>query len=701
MTIQRRRAFRACLTAGIMLAGGLALLPAQATTAPRVVLPATGTVSGVRLLDVKGGAQELSAGPETLDRLLRAADFSAGPTVALDVARKALVQRGGPVQPDLDPTTSLSGETGEAATVAGEDAVAVAHSWTWSFPVTDLDGDGGQDLLVRTYVDGSVVTEALSGADSHRLWRMPAGLLGDSYVSPGGDVDGDGVDDFSFHGLQSAGSVDEECTDDGCESAVSYEFVQRAVVVSGATGAVLWSAEEPGSAEMSRGNRYRSRLLRSTYESWGTFRLENLFVGPDLGRTGESIPGLVTNRIDIDDRYVGSNVKTARVMTLSSSESELHSSTVAEIVDPTTGVSRVLLQSEGPHISSLSWSGQLTGDTSPDLLWVGNGETATSHRCRTIDALATDVERCTDDREPAFPLTHLVALDGSTLDEVWSTDIESPGWAWSGSDVTGDGLGDIRLIDYWTATTRLVSGADGGELWLGRGMPLDDMGDLGGGPHPDLVLVRFHGSWGDGTRTVSLQRVDGATGASLLTTEHVLDVTDANMTMLGVNRAPNAGGSLSADLVVNVASAHLEWDSAEVHNPTSTDVVEDGVTGEPISSRQRDLFGGLYGIGDVTGDGLTEGISWRYDFELVEDEWGTYLGTRHVEESIVALSTLAEHMALSTDWFFNGTIDVDGADPRELLFGRWVQFPDGGSTTELSVVNASDGSTRWTWSYSP
>src|SRR5687768_4627795 len=108
MTRQRRRVLRACLTAGLLLSGGLALLPAKATAAPRVVLPTSGPTSGVRLVDVRGGTHEVTAGPETLDRMLRAADFSAGPTVILDVARQVLVQGGGPHQPDLDPKTTIS-----------------------------------------------------------------------------------------------------------------------------------------------------------------------------------------------------------------------------------------------------------------------------------------------------------------------------------------------------------------------------------------------------------------------------------------------------------------------------------------------------------------------------------------------------------------------------------------------------------------
>lgn len=80
----------------------------------------------------------------------------------------------------------------------GNGAVVWSSAAHYAEPVGDATGDGILDALVTTFEDDDETTELVSGADGSTVWSASAGGDDDGYefvVAAGGDLDGDGADD--------------------------------------------------------------------------------------------------------------------------------------------------------------------------------------------------------------------------------------------------------------------------------------------------------------------------------------------------------------------------------------------------------------------------------------------------------------------------------------------------------------------------
>lgn len=688
----------------LALAGaGVALGPARANEAPPRLLPPDPVRGGLVLSSVRGGETKLSIGDDSLDSLIRQADWSKGSSVSLDIMRELIASEGGPRLPDLDPSTSLGpvGGGGRASDGSGSvgrvGAVAYFYGPNW---VDDIDGDGGSDLVVQTWDGTALAVSALSGRDGSEIWRSSWGDAEDLVFYPAGDVDDDGIDDFSLVRLQQSSEQAGDCpSSDGCEWSRRYDFVWDETLVSGRSGTSMWSVASAGWVESSSAWASSSGPVRSRVEDRDHSKGENVYPGLDAGEPGTSPDAVVANHVSFERDRSWSSKSLAGVTNKSEGETRVHSSTDVDILDKATGQVVRSMRSEGPHISWLGWAGQMVGDGSDDLLWSGYGEEPTSYRCRSVRVLFPVLTRCPDEPEPEQGFRRLAAVDGATLAQAWETRIDDGGWARRVADLTGDGVGDIAITyyDFGNLTSTLVSGSDGSVAWTSPGYLAHAGGEIGGVPGPDAVVINYLGDWDSDVRTVELARVEGATGASFLTTSQTVDTSGLNYTTLYTTVVSQITGSSTPDVTIAAGGAFVDSDTMAVSGERSHQRVEDGATGAVIAERDLAQMAGFGPLGDVTGDGADEGSSWHYEFSVVEDEWGPYLSTQVIQDSILDLVTFAELRPLPQDRWLIGAADLDGTAGDEVMFDRFVDGPSG-PTYELSVVDGRTGAPRWAWS---
>lgn len=561
----------------------------------------------------------------------------------------------------------------------------------------DLDGDGRADLVIETATEAQLVVEAVSGADGHRIWRRSPASLNDWLFVPGADVNRDGVGDFQVLTLSGVSTSSGTCNESRCQRGWRWDFTWTHGVVSGATGATLWSTSSPGWFEYSVVDTSHEGLVRRSWSSKATTKGENVYLGVDLGR-GPSSPGVVVNRINLDRTRTDDGRQTARVLYQEEGSTSLTSMTEAEIRDGATGELRRTMRAEGTHVSSLAWAGQLVGDGEEDLLWQARGVEPTSYSCRTVAVLMVQRERCADSRDAPVNYVRLTGIDGATLAQAWETRHDGQLWSWAGQDLTGDGVTDVRLVSFEDSSTTLISGADGTTAWTRAGYLIDRLGDLGGGPGPDAILVRFGGTWDEGF-SMDLVRIDGTTGTELVSSHHELDTHGANMTELWVENVGPVGGSTGGDVTVTTGRANVDWDAQTVRDEHTDILAEDGATASVLSERHLNQFGAVSGVGDVTGDGRSDATSWHYESVWTESDGWSYFQTRWVEDAVVELLTMTDLRPLPVDRWLSSSADLDGDGVHELIFARELDTPDG-LATEITAVNGPDGSPRWTWIYS-
>ena len=140
---------------------------------------------------------------------------------------------------DAGSLRAFSGADGSALfTVAGDDQSDRIAGYDQRVPLTDFDGDGTLDLVLRArYDDVNGVTDAssvrvLSGADGTELWRIEGDAYQDWLGGNGievADVNGDGTPDLvirsqsdDVNGLTDAGSIRVHSGADGTELLAFY-----------------------------------------------------------------------------------------------------------------------------------------------------------------------------------------------------------------------------------------------------------------------------------------------------------------------------------------------------------------------------------------------------------------------------------------------------------------------------------------------
>ena len=250
-----------------------------------------------------------------------------------------------------------------------------------------------------------------------------------------------------------------------------------------------------------------------------------------------------------------------------------------------------------------------------------------------------------------------VAIDGLTGAILWSFPVDG-GSVWGLApigDVTGDGIDDVMIGDFWTGDVYGIDASNGTEAYwrAGTGLlaGLQSIGDVNGDGHPDVIPEHYDNDarvysgrtgeliWssptidaasvasaipditGDGVEDVvvgtlftdnALYVLDGTQGA-VLHTELMPSPVDA------VAVIPDVTGDGSWEVLTGLRNGLMHCDSggldAAAQNPA--DIDGDGVVGVNDILLVIGAWGQQGGVEDIDGDGLV-GVS---DLLMVLDSW--------------------------------------------------------------------------------
>jgi hypothetical protein len=740
MRVRPRPSRRSALAILIVLAVGLAVLPAAATTVPAA---ATTVSDGRPTPDV--------VHPGTAD-LLRSLPDGA---LSAHVVDGALVRtpRSGQeallaVRDHRDVGAWLGSIAVAARAASGLDAVGAARPglleageedmddegldedgwapWTGSFadagPAGDLTGDGRDDVLVADYDldSGTVQLRALRGVDGSELWRQPFAAEGGLAFPIGADLDGDGVDDLlrlalSVHRTDYVAYHDSWLTGSATYEHFSASYTWTIAVVSGADGTTRWARSANGSLEQ------RYEAWRSTTSAEERYDLESTNLGffPVLLRDGEvALEGI---DLDIADRYGRDGTFLIGADEL---ELTLRSATRLDVRDGRTGGHlRSHRAGPGPALTFLSALPGDAGALLAERMLIGDE--------RYACAYAVVLEDCT--QEVGELGLEVAVLDAASFAPRWSRTID----AWFGwavpleADLTGSGTGDLVVVDLGGSGfgTTLLDGADGGAAWS----HLDDddwryplaTGALGGGPGPDLLTAAFQ--WdGDGLG-LRFDRLDGPTGEVLRSSRYMVELPDDGSASDPLGDALEdpidwlfAGGGWSftgvslyayplddvdgdGALDLGVGSSVFTYDFDSWEDTETWDVrIESGATAAALHTDGGDGYGFIVPLADVTGDGVTEArrvvrdSRWWWGGD--EDDWDADDADEVEDGSVQEVLSLRTFTALwSADpwgWLVDGG-DQDGQPGAELLHLE-DHWDDEEVTTTIRSLEGQTGALRWT-----
>ncbi|MGH2692999.1 MAG: hypothetical protein ACRDHM_10940, partial [Actinomycetota bacterium] len=341
-------------------------------------------------------------------------------------------------------------------------------------PGGDLNGDGMEDVLVfeLTLPEETIVIRALKGTDGAEIWQRDLDAA-DAVGFPVGDLTGDGIDDlllWTFEVLEEAEV--EECPDASyCryQYDASYDWVVG--LRSGTDGKRVWATRYAGEdhylylheIEGTPPATYTAREQES-YES------PNYSVFPYVSgdHDGDSLDDILLESIDIDFLYENEEESTGDVVFQDTGQVSLHGATRAQVTRGRDGTALASRGSEmGPGVALLQPVDDLVGSSAPDLLWEESTVPDSAYSCLTVVA----VEDCADDPEEGYAL-ELELVDGNSLEPAWHVSVDGVVDGFSvglPEDVTGDGVDDVLVFAFveqeFPFVLRLLSGADGTRAW--------------------------------------------------------------------------------------------------------------------------------------------------------------------------------------------------------------------------------------------
>lgn len=495
----------------------------------------------------------------------------------------------------------------EDGTTASDTSPAAAP-WFHARPGGDLDGDGLDDVLVAGHDpetdDGYAAgVRGLDGAD---LWRESSPDLVAGW--PAGDLDGDGASDLYAVWMDvHDGQRSETCGADRCEETYTASFTWRLQARSGSDGQVRWQRSYDGT--------WRSRHVREeTSTGWRTewdLEVTSLAALPIPGgdHDGDGLADVIVNRLDLHERYRDEG----EVIGEREGEHRLRGRTESEVLRGTDADLLFELGWEGPGLAELAVAPDLSGDGRHDLLWarqIADDDTWTCLR-------AALTEHCSDGSEHTTAFV-VEALDGITWATLWSHRIDD---ALHGSalvleeDLDGDAVADLYVLtdrpsdEGWGWFQRVVSGRDGTAAWEHEGLGgLFAVAPVGGLPGADLILsattVHWELCWLPPplcephlTASLVVQRLDGPTGELLSDTTWTGELPPADGVWFAFSfRRGDHDGDGVVDPSLSVGSQGAEdGDRSLAH-------VQSAVTGEMLYERDVEGFHATWPTADLDGN---------------------------------------------------------------------------------------------------
>lgn len=625
-------------------------------------------------------------------------------SIALAVRDAAGLQAAGAAGPGLLPDGDED-ETGEEW-----------EPWTGSFadalPAGDLDGDGGEDVLVADYdlEHGTVQLRALRGSDGTLLWRQPFAADGALAFPVGRDLDGDGVDDLLRLSLQIdhtsyESSSDSQLLSGGYEARYTAAYRWSVAVVSGADGSTRWTRTARGALD----ERYHWRGDDLGEEERYELESTNLGFFPLLLDGGEvALEGI---DLDIADRYGRDGTFLAGADEL---ELTLRSATRLDVRAGGTGAHlRGLTLGPAPAIAFLTALPERAGALLLERSLIGDEH----HACTYVLV----VEDCT--AEVGELGTEIALLDAVSFAPRW-TRTSDAFWGFVvplTADLSGSGVDDLALLEISDEGygTTLLDGADGTTAWslvdeVDWRFPLAT-GALGGAAGPDLLTAAVE--WEDDL-VLRLDRLEGASGEVLASSRYVVELPEQEwepeptgmvedvlawlsgeggqgswtITFISLYAygLPDIDGDGFIDVGMGSSTSTWSYPSSEEDEDTWDVRVESGATTDVLHTDGGDGYGFLYPLADVTGDGVPEARRVVYP-----SGWWDAEDAEPSPQQITSLQTFTALWEASAWAWLLDAGDQDGLPGSEVLQldDEWDE--DEVSTTITSRTGAT-GAVRWT-----
>jgi hypothetical protein len=472
----------------------------------------------------------------------------------------------------------------------------------YGLPAGDLTGDGLDDALSLEYrwLDWDIEflsLRAFRGTDGTELWSVPLSGAYDVWPLLVGDLTGDGAEDILLARMDVDASYLGGCAVLACAVSAEATYAWTYTAISGLDGATAWARTYDGEAEQQYVVGYALVVLGAVMRYTATEAV--VFPALSGDHDGDGVPDLVFNGYDLTLLY-GLQYAGFYVGALAYENYGLLTSR-GEIVSGVSG-SAALLRSrdEAPGGAWLYAVGDAVGDATSDLVWATLSEVHTPLAC----VFALVAGRCAQVAQRSMDIE---MIDGSTLSTSWSVTIDDDtttdlGLDTPGGDLTGDGKTDLVLYELHAVDGILmsaVSGATGARVWTRAGSGyLDVIGEVGGGPGSDLLSLRYDWDFSTDGVIVSLERIDGATGDTLLVTEHRSRSPEDGFVDLYAYLAGDTDKDGAADIGLDT----ITYGNTMV----SRTIVESGATGAPLYERSAPGFVATYPGGDMDGDGAQD-----------------------------------------------------------------------------------------------
>lgn len=590
------------------------------------------------------------------------------PAGMLKAAHAAIEHRWGIELPEPAPI-----ERPDALADAGDDALWIGT------PAGDLDTDGLEDVLAFEVdledFDYATTVHALRGSTGEVLWSSPLGSIFGSIALPGGDLDGDGGDDVLLLSLTVTSGGAGTCVPFAvCAFVDDYTFEWGVAGLSGATGEVGFARAYAGRLS----GVYAAEITPApTIGVAQAFTATNYDVLPLLteDHDGDGGRDLVINRIDVT--AAGAVAGAFPLVTFAFGFGELvligsHN----EVISGATGLDLFSHSGENSELAFMYPAGDAVGDPASDLLL--ESLTFTPVAACAFAAVGTCVGGA------PVSLT-LEMFDGSTLSSAWAREVSvaTEGFTYPiEADVNGNGSSDLFLIEFASEGVRqsVLDGSDGSALWaLVHDFVLLPIGPTGGGPGSDLFTIEVE--FAD-ELSLSFVRIDGATGAELLTTPQTLpegDYWDVLVFLAG-----DADGDGVQDPVLDA----LVFDT---NPPVSEVTVESGATGAPIFTRLLNALAFSMPGGDLDGSGTSDLVDWT-----VEEGLDGYLVSFDGRMMPGGASAWTVTRALEPEFyaFVAPAPNMNGSSGGDLLVNLET-YAGGVYQSELSVIDGASGSAGW------
>lgn len=605
-----------------------------------------------------------------------------GDVRSLAVAARALVEQMWHL--DLpDPRAAMA-----SAQEASDDTYKIG------LPAGDLTGDGLDDAMSFEYVIDwdlgevrFVAVRGIGGTNGAELWSISLDGAWDAWPIAVGDLTGDGSDDVLLVRLD-LGTLSETggCYVVACAVDATLDYRWTLTLVDGSDGATSWEQLHDGNLQ----EKYAAAYAVAAVGVVDGIEATNAFVLPlpSGDHDGDDSPDLVLNRFDVKETfaiaYAGFFVGALVV------EDLISVTTYGELVSGASGGTRtVATQEDVPGGAYLLPAGDAVGSATGDLLWETMSNVHTPWACVfALLGVCGRVVKWTLDLE---------MLDGATFEPAWATRIEPLDAQYFGAvafstDLTDDGKADVAVWEYALIGSRItvLSGADGTTAWQAPTLAVYPIGSIDGGAGSDVLTAR---ATDDATgSTLHLERLDGATGADLVSTQHAFGPSDdGGYIDLYVWLQGDADGDGVGDIGIDEYILDEEWWEVE----RSRTMVESGADGSLLYEGQHDQVAAAYPAGDIDGDGLT-------DLLELSSEWrDDSYDVRFAGISVID----ADRKWSRTDvfswcsWFtISFTADQSGAGGDDQVYSREACSSDD-VISRIDGVEQLDG--NLTWGYGP